>query len=52
MKKHEAVRGVPSFTDLLPNCNACQFGKQNRKPFPKSTWRSTQKLQLIHTDGS
>jgi hypothetical protein len=37
MKIHEAVRGVPSFSDLLPNCNACQFGKQNRKPFPKST---------------
>jgi hypothetical protein len=44
MKKHDAVRGVPPFTNLLPNCNACQFGKQNRKPFPKSTWRSTQKL--------
>jgi transposase InsO family protein len=50
MKKHDAVRGVPPFTDLLPNCNACQFSKQNRKPFPKSTWRSIQKLQLIHTD--
>jgi hypothetical protein len=50
MKIHEAVRGVPSFSDLLPNCNACQFGKQNRKPFPKSTWRSNQKLQLIHID--
>jgi hypothetical protein len=50
IKKHDTVRGVPPFTNPLPNCNACQFGKQNRKPFPKSTYRSTQKLQLIHTD--
>jgi hypothetical protein len=50
IKKHDAVKGMPPFTNPLPNCNACQFGKQNRKPFPKSTWRSTQKLQLIHTD--
>jgi len=35
IKKHDAVKGAPSFTDHLPNCNACQFGKQNRKPFPK-----------------
>ncbi|XP_073263046.1 uncharacterized protein [Populus alba] len=27
-----------------------KFGKQNRKSFPRSTWRSSQKLQLIHTD--
>ena len=33
-----------------PNCNACQFGKQNRMPFPKSTWRASQKMQLIHTN--
>ena len=50
MKVHEAVRGIPSFTDLKLNCNACQFGKQNRMPFPRSTWRATHKLQLIHTD--
>jgi len=50
MKKHDSVRGVPQFTDFPSNCSACQFGKQSRKPFQKSTWRSTQKLQLIHTD--
>jgi hypothetical protein len=37
IKKHDVVKGVPSFTDHLPNCNAYQFGKQNRKLFPKST---------------
>jgi hypothetical protein len=50
MKKHDSVKGVPQFTDFPSNCSACQFGKQSRKPFQKSTWRSTQKLQLIHTD--
>ena len=29
---------------------AKQFGKQNRKPFPKTTWRASKKLQLIHLD--
>jgi hypothetical protein len=50
IKKYDVVKGVPSFTNHLPNCNACPFGKQSRKPFPKSTWRFTRKLQLIHTN--
>ena len=25
-------------------------GKKSRKPFPKTTWRATKKLQLIHFD--
>jgi len=41
--------GVPTLSENLSNCNACQFGKQNRKSFPKSSWRASQKLQLIHT---
>ena len=28
----------------------CQFGKQNRKPFPNGTWKASKKLQLIHSD--
>jgi transposase InsO family protein len=50
MKKNDMTRGIPILSDHLPNCNACQFGKQNRKPFPKTIWRASQKLQLIHTD--
>lgn len=50
MKKDEVTRGLPVLVDHLPNCHACQFGKQSRKPFPKSSWRATQKLQLVHTD--
>ena len=32
------------------NCHACQFGKQRRLLFPKSSWKASQKLQIIHTD--
>jgi hypothetical protein len=35
MKKNDVVKGVPLFTDQLPNCQVYQFGKQSRKPFPK-----------------
>jgi microsomal dipeptidase-like Zn-dependent dipeptidase len=44
MKKNDVVKGLPLFTDQLPNYQTCQFGKQNRKPFPRSTWRFAQKL--------
>lgn len=42
--------GLPDFSNHLPNCDACQFGKLNRLPFSTSSWRASQKLQLIHTD--
>ena len=50
MEKKDLSKGLPEFFDNLPNCNACQFGKQIRKSFSKSAWRASQKLQLIHTD--
>ena len=50
MKKKDMTRGLVVFSDHLLNCIAYQFGKQNRMPFPKSTWRASQKLQLIHID--
>lgn len=50
MKRKEMIRDLPILAEKLPNCNACQFGKQTRLPFLKSTWRASQKLQLIHTD--
>ncbi|CAJ2666383.1 unnamed protein product [Trifolium pratense] len=50
MKNNDMTRGLPVLSNHLPNCNACQFGKQIRKPFPKTVWRASQKLQLIHTD--
>uniref|UniRef100_A0A151UHB3 Retrovirus-related Pol polyprotein from transposon TNT 1-94 n=1 Tax=Cajanus cajan TaxID=3821 RepID=A0A151UHB3_CAJCA len=42
MKKHNIVEGLPSMEANLNNCNASQYGK--------TSWRASQKLQLIHTD--
>lgn len=50
MKSKEMANDLPELDDHIPNCKACQFGKQSRRPFPKATWRATKKLQLIHTD--
>ena len=50
MKAKELVSGLPNFDDRLPHCKACQLGKKIRKPFPKSKWRATKMLQLMHTD--
>ena len=44
------MKCVPSLEDKLADCVACQYGKQTRKPFPQTTWKSTHKLQLVHTD--
>jgi hypothetical protein len=48
MKKNDVVKCLPLHIDQLSNYQACQFSKQNRKPLPKLTWKSTQKLQLIY----
>ena len=40
MKKGDKMKGLPMLADHLPNYNAFQFGKQNRMPFPKSTWKA------------
>ena len=44
MKRKDMTRGFPVLADHLPNCNACKYGKQNRMPFPTSTWKALQKL--------
>ena len=49
-RKHNLVEGLPSLEDHLSSCNACQYGKQFRLPFSQTSWRASQKLQLIHTD--
>jgi predicted aspartyl protease len=50
LQTKKLVRDLPMLEDTLPHCQACQYGKQHRKSFPKSAWRATRKLQLIHTD--
>lgn len=50
IQKSEMVKHMPEFEVNSTDCRACQYGKQSRLPFPKSNWRATRKLQLIHTD--
>ena len=45
------VRGLPQLSASSVTCTDCINGKQHRDPTPKkSTWRATQKLELIHAD--
>ncbi|KAA0040677.1 pol protein [Cucumis melo var. makuwa] len=46
----ELTLDFSKLNEEISSCKACHFGKQNRKSFSKSSWRATQKLQLIHTD--
>ena len=50
MKSNEMVNVLPELEYHVSQCKACQIGKLTRKPFPKATWRTTLKLQLVHTD--
>lgn len=49
LKEKELTLDVSKLNEAISSCKACQFGKQIKKPFSKSTWRATRKLQLIHT---
>ncbi|GJZ60537.1 putative RNA-directed DNA polymerase [Tanacetum coccineum] len=45
------VKGLPTITAELGTCSDCLVGKQSRESFPKtSSWRATQRLQLVHSD--
>ncbi|CAL2236260.1 unnamed protein product [Prunus armeniaca] len=45
------VRGLPQLSASSVTCTDCINGKQHRDPIPKkSTWRATQKLELIHAN--
>ena len=52
MKSKRMAIDLPEFDDHISTCKACQFGKKNRKSFPKSAWRATYKLHLVHTNVS
>lgn len=45
----QMVHGLPKLQAASTICKDCVIGKQHRDPIPKrSTWRATQRLQLIH----
>jgi hypothetical protein len=51
MQKKKMVQGMPKLEEEIKVCSSCQYGKQNRLPFPQNkAWRATKKLQLIHTN--
>ncbi|WRX29551.1 Integrase [Theobroma cacao] len=51
MASNNLVNGLPIIGAVDHICEICQFGKQNRNSFPKSSdWRARTKLQLIHSD--
>ena len=47
----EMVQGLPQLSTSTVTCTDCMIGKQHRDPIlKKSSWRASQKLQLIHAD--
>ena len=51
MKKNQLAIGLPNLNKNFPTCIAYQYGKQSKLPFPhKSTWKSSHKLLLVHTN--
>lgn len=50
LHKKQMVVGLPQI-DQLEVCEACIYGKQNRRAFPRSAnWRDSSQLELIHAD--
>ncbi|KAM0015323.1 putative RNA-directed DNA polymerase [Helianthus debilis subsp. tardiflorus] len=51
MQYKKMVNGLPIVSGRSEVCETCNVGKQHRVAIPKkSFWRSSEKLQLIHTD--
>ncbi|CAA7024669.1 unnamed protein product [Microthlaspi erraticum] len=53
LKYQNMVKGIPHLktTEVAGKCVSCLVGKQHRESIPKkSMWRSSRRLQLIHSD--
>jgi len=51
LQSKNMIHGLPQLSASTVTCTDCIMGKQHRDPISKkSTWRATQKLQLIHAD--
>ena len=44
LQRKELVQGLPYLEYEIPDCKACQQGKQSRLPFKQAFWRATEKL--------
>ena len=49
-QRKESAQGLPYLESEIPDCKACQQGKQSRLPFKQAFWRAIEKLKLIHID--
>ncbi|GAU45181.1 hypothetical protein TSUD_178740 [Trifolium subterraneum] len=51
LSKNNMVKGLLELKDIEGQCGDCLAGKQHRDNFPKkSSWRASQKLELVHSD--
>ena len=52
MKSKGVIIGLPTFKEkeIVGVCEACQFGKQHRHPFPKERNVSKGLLDVFHSD--
>ncbi|KAK4395665.1 Retrovirus-related Pol polyprotein from transposon RE2 [Sesamum angolense] len=51
LHQKKMMTNLPQIQAVEGACEACQQGKQHRKPFPSGTsWRAKAVLELIHTD--
>ena len=50
MSKKKIVDSLPSVNVPSKLCTSFIAGKHHRTPFPKSSFRATEPLELIHTD--
>lgn len=51
LSRHNKVHGINvNSNEKLTTCEVCIKGKKTRSPFPQSTSRSNEILELVHTD--
>ena len=51
VQTHNMVEGLPEIRRIEDVCDACQYGKMHRRPFPATNvTRAKNKLELVHTD--
>lgn len=48
--KKQGIKGLPTFPRNIIPCAACIIGNHCKQPFHSSSFRSSRKLGLIHSD--
>lgn len=50
LKQNGMLIGLPKFDTEAKVCEGCIYGKMHKLPFPKTTWRAKEPLELVHAD--